>query len=261
MIKFSIIAIFLSFTLFSCEDDTSNNEELKNSKKADEEKTKEVEATDEVIDQDDEVVDEILVKKDKFIKRYKRKALKEIVPKGEIYDSKIILKKVNEITQKMDIDTSEYATEEMAYTWLTGYLQGLENSPNETKDSIFFTYDEDYMFLDINNDNIEDLVFQSRGPFVTDSPMFLFLLSNKKKGKHDAYWFSGTITSISEYDLSIPNSKSEYPGIIINYIQYGCCGMYGWDTYKTDFLFFTFTPHGFENPLSLRSINKNTVDY
>ena len=193
-------------------------------------------------------------------KHYTLKKINEVYPTGKIYSSQLVLQKINGLKSKMEIDTAEWG-EDMYFFWLTGYLQGINGTNYSTKDSSFFTYPEDYIFTDLNNDDIEDMIFQSRGPFVSDSRTFAFFISDSTKNKHSVFWFGGVLTEVSEYSLSVPHYSDKYNGIMVNYIKYGCCAMSGWNKYKTDYVFFTKYPDGMKNPETLRSININTADY
>ena len=105
------------------------------------------------------------------------------------------------------------------------------------------------------------MIFQSRGPFVSDGRIFAFFISDSTKNKHDVFWFSGVLTEVSEYSLSVPQYSDKFSGLMVNYINYGCCALSGWDKYKTDFVFFTNPPPGMDNPETIRIINRNTADY
>ena len=193
-------------------------------------------------------------------KHYTLKKINEVYPTGKIYSSQLVLQKINGLKSKMEIDTAEWGVG-IYFFWLTGYLQGINGTNYSTKDSSFFTYPEDYIFTDLNNDDIEDMIFQSRGPFVSDSRTFAFFISDSTKNKHSVFWFGGVLTEVSEYSLSVPHYSDKYNGIMVNYIKYGCCAMSGWNKYKTDYVFFTKYPDGMKNPETLRSININTADY
>ena len=191
---------------------------------------------------------------------YTLKKINEVYSESKIYSSQIVLEKINGFKSKMEIDTAEWG-EGTYFYWLTGYLQGLDGANYSTEDSSFFTYPEDYIFADLNNDKIEDMIFQSRGPFVFDSPTFAFFISDSTKNKHDVFWFSGVLTEVSEYSLSVPQYSDKFSGLMVNYINYGCCALSGWDRYKTDYIFFTKHPSGMNNPETIRIINCNTADY
>lgn len=193
-------------------------------------------------------------------KHYELKNFNDIIPDGKMYSSSIIMEKIIGMKKDIDIDTTEWG-EGLSFYWLTAYLQGLDDVDYAAMDSSFYTYPEDYVFLDINNDGIEDMVFQSRGPFVSDSRCFAIFLSNDIQKTHDVIWCNGVLTEISDYSLSLPNYSGDYKGLMINYVQYGCCALSGWDKLKTDFLFFENPPAGLKNPVSLRIINRNTLDY
>ena len=197
---------------------------------------------------------------EEFQKHYVFKKINEVFPSGKNYSSQLLLEKINGLKSKMEIDTAEWG-EGVYFFWLTGYLQGLDGINYSAEDSSFFTYPEDYIFADLNNDNIEDMIFQSRGPFVFDSPTFTFFISDSTKNKHDVFWFGGVLTEVSEYSLSVPYHKDKYNGLMVNYIEYGCCVLSGWDKYKTDYIFFTKHPSGMKNPETIRIINRNTADY
>lgn len=191
---------------------------------------------------------------------YNLKAFNEIYPSGKNYSSELVLEKIEGFKSRMEIDTAEWG-EGFYFFWLTGYLQGIDGAKYSAKDSSFFTYPEDYIFADLNNDNIEDMIFQSRGPFVSDSRTFAFFISDSAKNKHDVFWFGGVLTELSEYSLSVPHYSDKLNGLMVNYIKYGCCALSGWDKYKTDYVFFTKRPDGMKNPETIRIINKNTLDY
>lgn len=190
-------------------------------------------------------------------KHYDLKNFKDIIPDGKMYSSSIIMKKIVEMKENIDIDTTEWG-EGLNFHFLTAYLQGLDDVEYEAKDSSFFTYPEDYIFTDINNDGIEDMVFQSRGPFVTDSRCFAIFLSRDKQKTHEVFWSYGVLTKLSDYSL---HYLGDYKGLMINYLRYGCCALSGWDEFRTDFLFFENPPVGLKNPISLRAVNRNTLDY
>ena len=105
------------------------------------------------------------------------------------------------------------------------------------------------------------MIFQSRGPFVSDGRIFAFFISDSTKNKHDVFWFGGVLTEISKYSLSVPHCLNKFNGLMVNYINYGCCALSGWDQYKTDYIFFTKQPIGMRNPETIRIINRNTADY
>jgi hypothetical protein len=195
-----------------------------------------------------------------YMQHYSLKKINEVYPLGKIYSSQVVLEKINGFKSKMEIDTAEWG-EGIYFFGLTDYLQGIDGANYSANDSSFFTYPEDYIFADLNNDKIEDMIFQSRGPFVFDSPTFAFFISDSTKNKHDVFWFSGVATEVSEYSLSVPHYSDKFNGLMVNYIKYGCCAISGWDRYKTDFIFFTKQPDGMENPETIRVINRNTADY
>ena len=187
---------------------------------------------------------------------YTLKKINEVYPSGKNYSSQLVLEKINGFKSKMEIDTAEWG-EGIYFSWLTGYLQDLDGADS----SISKTYPEDYVFADLNNDNIEDMIFQSRGPFVFDSPTFAFFISDSTKNKHDVFWVSGVLTEVSEYSLSVPHYSDKFNGLMVNYIKYGCCALSGWDEYITNFIFFTSPPEGMKKTETIRMINKNSSDY
>jgi hypothetical protein len=191
---------------------------------------------------------------------YTLKEFNEIYPSGKNYSSQLVLEKIEGFKSRMKIDTAEWG-EGIYFFWLTGYLQGIDGAKYSTKDSSFFTYPEDYIFADLNNDNIEDMIFQSRGPFVSDSRIFAFFISDSAKKKHYVFWFGGVLTELSKYSLSVPHYSDKFNGLMVNYIKYGCCASSGWDNFKTDFVFFTNPPKHMQNPETIRIINSNTLDY
>ncbi len=106
------------------------------------------------------------------------------------------------------------------------------------------------------------MIFQSRGPFVDDSRTMSIFISDSIKNKHDVFWFKGVATEISNYELAVPrNYEKKCKGLMVNYIQYGCCSLYGWDMYKTEFIFFKKPPNGMDKTETIRIININNEDY
>tara|TARA_B100001287_G_scaffold167682_1_gene141044 strand:+ start:111 stop:842 length:732 start_codon:yes stop_codon:yes gene_type:complete len=191
---------------------------------------------------------------------YNVKGLNEIFPSGKKYSSQIVLEKIEGFKSRMEIDTAEWG-ENLNFFWLTNYLQETDGSNQSAKDSSFFTYPEDYIFKDLNNDNTEDMIFQSRGPFVSDSRTFAIFISDSSTNKHNVFWFKGVLSRMSTYTLSLPNYAEKYNGLMVNYVQHGCCEFSGWDNFKTDFMFFTPPPKHIKNPKTMRIINSNTLDY
>ena len=85
---------------------------------------------------------------------YDFKAFNEIYPSGKNYSSQIVLEKIEGFKSRMEIDTAD-GGEEVNFFWLTNYLQFIDGAKHSAKDSSFFTYPEDYIFADLNNDNTE----------------------------------------------------------------------------------------------------------
>lgn len=195
-----------------------------------------------------------------FESHYTIKNINEIYPSGKFYKSDLVLEKINYFKSKIEIDTAEFS-DGIYFSQLTSHLQGLEGINYDLRDSLFYTYPEDYLFADLNNDHIEDMIFQSRGPFVFDSRTFALFISDSTKNKHDVFWISGVLTEVSQYSLSVPHYSDKFSGLMVNYIKYGCCALSGWDKYKTDYVFFTKHPDGMKNPETIRVINRNTADY
>ena len=198
--------------------------------------------------------------------KYSKKELKDIYAGGKFYDANTIVEKINYYKYNSNIDTVPIKDliggELDAILDLTQYLQGANGAIKNLNSSKFFTYPKDYLFVDINKDKKEDLIFKSRGPSSnSDSEYFALFISNKKTNKYEVFWFFGSqLTNISNYKLEFPRENKPVNGINIDYIKKGCCAEAGWNYFKTDFI--RIDGKFEENKkTNLRKIHTKSIDY
>jgi len=129
---------------------------------------------------------------------------------------------------------------------------------NDSKDEFgLMQSPSNFLFGDFNFDGIEDLIFQSNGPFIFDSYVFLlFLSSNESK-----YRFVDEGGQIIDIEISEqfccrfgPGEEKKY--MKVDFCKSGCCDN-PWDRYLTGILDLSNGP--FTDDLfiiNLKSINR-----
>ena len=182
-----------------------------------------------------------------LVQRYSIKSINKVYPAGKTYKSDIVLKKINSMIGEIEKDESIFYLERQKYSILKDLSK---------------TIPENFLFADLNNDKIEDLIFQSTGSIINDGLQFSIFISDSIYKKHNLLWFNGIVTEISDYSLiPFPRDNKKFKGLMVNYIKYGCCSYSGWDSYKTDFIFLTLPALDMKKIISIRTININSTDY
>ncbi len=148
---------------------------------------------------------------------------------GFFYNGKQLKAKIERTINNSDIDS--FSQKEI----LTG-TEFFEENYNEADDEYgLIQTPSNFIFLDLNEDNVEDMIFQSNGSFITDSYCFAICLSyDKNKYK----WISSPgqiigISKIEEYRARFDDEKERY--LKIEYYKNGCCDD-PWDLYETGLL-------------------------
>lgn len=157
------------------------------------------------------------------------KKLDKISLKGKFYNGKELETKLNKIIVNSALDTF---TKNEIFDRMEFYIEKY----NPAKDELGLTQNpSNFLFLDINEDNAEDLIFQSNGPFITDSHVFLIFLSNKENKYKLVREFGQIIDMqiIDEFCCATESKKNKY--LKVDYFNYGCCDN-PWDEYKTGIL-------------------------
>ena len=183
------------------------------------------------------------------------RSLQEIALKGEtILQKEKLLNKIERIAHLAELDTTEI------YYHLQGNLVFDGDTSIDESLSFMFTYPKDYLFLDINNDGKEDMLFQSSGSFFDDSPTFIFFLSTKN-GNYETISSNGRIVDVKQTSIQLP-LRVEVNGIMVDYISYGCCAYHGWDFNKTDFISFdpSITFNSRDRMVNMRTVNRNNIE-
>ena len=150
--------------------------------------------------------------------------LKELSLNGTFYNGMVLEKKLYKIFENSDVDS----------LYKKQVFDNIEYNPKKySKDIDIYgstQTPDNFLFCDLNHDNIEDLVFQSNGPFITDSHKFIIFLSSLKK--YSATEVAGQISAITETEeyccRTYMAKKEKY--LKINYFYHGCCDD-PWDDY------------------------------
>ncbi len=152
--------------------------------------------------------------------------LNKISLKGQQYEGEVLKNKLTTITENSNLDS----------IWKKTLFDHIEYNSADY-DSVQDVYRHTqipscFLFTDINQDKKEDLIFQSNGPFFTDSHLFVIFISNKKEG-YRTIVSTGQIIDIhivEEYCCRIGNKKSKH--LQVDYFDYGCCDD-PWNNYVT----------------------------
>ncbi len=173
--------------------------------------------------------------------------------KGKLYNGIEFETKLNKIINNSVLDT-------LTKNHLFDRIEFFKEKYNPSSDEFGLTQmPSNFLFLDLNDDKYEDIIFQSNGPFITDSHMFFIFLSNKKD-KYKIVRQPGQIIDIhfvEEFCCSTDSKKEKY--LKVDYFNYGCCDN-PWDQYITGILNLNSGPFGDElYTISLSAINRTAV--
>jgi hypothetical protein len=148
---------------------------------------------------------------------------------GNFYNGKQLKVKIERVINNSDIDS-------LSRKEILMDTEFFEENYNESDDEYgLIQTPSNFLFLELNNDNVEDMIFQSNGSFITDSYCFAICLSyDKNKYK----WISSDgqiigISKIEEYRARFDDEKERY--LKIDYYKNGCCDD-PWDLYETGLL-------------------------
>lgn len=168
---------------------------------------------------------------------------------GNHYHGQFLKDKLHDLVMLAGLDSSEI------YYELMDNLRDRNDSVRQDFYSV--TYPEYHLFLDINEDGREDMIFQSQGPFIFDSPAFLVFLS-KEDGTYRHYLSFGKLISVQKETIKFIEFRSA-EGLRLVYKKYGCCAFSGWDSINCDFFFLNEKDH-YNEDIPLWSVNLNTLE-
>ncbi|MFN9110264.1 MAG: hypothetical protein ACK5XN_09370 [Bacteroidota bacterium] len=104
----------------------------------------------------------------------KPQPLDHISLKGQQYEGEVLKNKLTAIAENSNLDS----------IWKTTLFDRIEYTAadyDSLKDEYGHTQTPScFLFTDINEDKKEDLIFQSNGPFFTDSHLFVFFYQQQK---------------------------------------------------------------------------------
>jgi hypothetical protein len=178
------------------------------------------------------------------------KDLSELKIKGKFYNGVELEKNLKMIVGNSESDTfAENIFNRIEYS---------KENYNAKKDQFGLTQiPSNFLFTDLNDDNIDDLIFQSNGPFIFDSSTFIIFLS-ENKNSYKLIRGTGQITEaeiIEEFCCATSSEKNKYLKVDYNYE--GCCDN-PWDQHLTGIL--NLGKGLFSEELytiSLKAINRN----
>jgi hypothetical protein len=183
------------------------------------------------------------------------KKLNNISISGKFYNGEELETKLHKIIKNSPLDT--FSANE-----IFNRIEFFKEKYNPASDEFGLTQiPSNFLFLDINNDKTEDVIFQSNGPFITDSHAFLFFISNNKN-KYKLVRGGGQIIDIQiieEFCCATASRKEKY--LKVDYFSYGCCDN-PWDSYITGIL--NLNTGLFSDELytiSLNSINRTAEEF
>jgi hypothetical protein len=180
------------------------------------------------------------------------KELSELKIKGKFYNGVELEKNLKMIVDNSEVDTfTQHIFNRIEY---------YDEKYNAQKDQFGLTQiPSNFLFTDLNDDNIEDLIFQSNGPFIFDSSTFIIYLS-ENKNSYKRIRGTGQLTDaeiIEEFCCATSPEKNKYLKIEYNYK--GCCDN-PWDQHLTGIL--NLGKGLFSDELytiSLKAINRNAA--
>ena len=187
--------------------------------------------------------------------QFKTRTLDEISIEGNHYHADFLKTRIKNVALKAGLDSSEFYAEYIEL--MLDHLRFKDDTSAIDADDWQITYPENYLFADINDDKHEDLIFQSNGPFMFDSPAFLIFLSKDKGENYSMYYKDGKIVDIEKSKI-INQYDREVNGLKITYVSYGCCELSNWDYINCNFYFLDDRDHWKED-IKLWSVNTNNM--
>ena len=170
--------------------------------------------------------------------------------KGKFYNGEEFKAKLYDIIGNSDLET-------FAKDKILNETEFYKEKYNPKKDEWGLTQTpSNFLFIDLNNDKIEDLIFQSNGPFITDNFSFLFFLSDNDETYKRIRCIGQIIDMqiIEEFCCATNSNKEKY--LKVDYFNYGCCDN-PWDDYITGILSLNKGLFSDElNTIKLESINR-----
>jgi hypothetical protein len=157
------------------------------------------------------------------------KKLEETKLVGDFYNGAELESKLHKVINNSELDT-------FIVNAIFGRIEFFQEKYDSKKDQFGLTQTPaNFLFADLNNDSIEDLIFQSNGPFIFDSHRFITFISIDQN-KYKFVQEHGQIVEIEiieEYCCATTSEKNRY--LKVEYINWGCCDN-PWDEYITGIL-------------------------
>lgn len=154
--------------------------------------------------------------------------LDKITIRGRFYNG-------NEFERKLKMVINNSELDSITKTYILDRIEFFKEKYDPANDEYGLMQNpSNFLFLDVNDDKIEDLIFQSNGPFITDNHAFFVFLSNNKKYK--LVRELGQIIDmqiIEEFCCAFDSKKEKY--LKVDYFKSGCCDN-PWDQYVTGIL-------------------------
>lgn len=185
----------------------------------------------------------------------KLRSLEQISIEGHNYHGDYLKERIINVALKAGLDSSEFYAEYIEL--MLEHLRFKDDTSAIDADDWQITYPENYLFADINNDKHEDMIFQSNGPFMFDSPAFLIFLSDEKGENYSMYYKDGKIVNIEKSTINNQYNR-EVNGLKITYKEYGCCDLSNWNYIKCQFYFLDKRDH-YKKDIVLWSVNTNNI--